>query len=86
MFLRNVDEILLNYTALYPRKDGKLIRYRTMETYGGAELYAQHSLRRQYMKESGQLHATATLPWRRSPVTHWMGGLVGPRAGLETVE
>jgi hypothetical protein len=34
----------------------------------------------------GQLHATAALlPRERAPVTHWIGGRMGPRAGLDAV-
>jgi len=33
------------------------------------------------MEVSGQLHALATLPL----VTQWIGGWVGPRAGLDMV-
>jgi hypothetical protein len=36
---------------------------------------------------SDQLHAPAALPFgARAPGTHWIGGWVGPRAGLDTVE
>jgi hypothetical protein len=38
------------------------------------------------MEVNGQLHATAALPPRKSPGTHWIGGWVSPRAGLDTVE
>jgi hypothetical protein len=34
------------------------------------------------MEVSGQPHASAAL----TPGTHWIGGLVGPRAGLDDVE
>jgi hypothetical protein len=38
------------------------------------------------MEVSSQLHAQAALPPRkRAPGTHWIGGWVGPRAGLEAV-
>jgi hypothetical protein len=57
-----------------------------MKTCGGVEVYIQHSLPRQYTKESGQLHAPTALPWERRPVTHWIGGWVGPGDGLEAVE
>jgi hypothetical protein len=37
------------------------------------------------MEVSGQPHAPATLyPGERTPGTHWIGGWVGPRAGLDT--
>jgi hypothetical protein len=37
---------------------------------------------------SGELHASACrfTPWERAPVTHSIGGLVGPRAGLDDAE
>jgi hypothetical protein len=36
---------------------------------------------------SGQLHAaTALPPWERAPGTHWIGGWVNPRAGLDDVD
>jgi hypothetical protein len=38
------------------------------------------------MEVSGQLHASVALPPReRAPGTHWIGGWMGPRAGLDTV-
>jgi hypothetical protein len=38
------------------------------------------------MELSGQLHATAALPpGERAAVTHWIGGRMSPRAGLDTV-
>jgi hypothetical protein len=37
------------------------------------------------MGVSGQHHAPAALyPEERTPGTHWTGGWVGPRAGLDT--
>jgi hypothetical protein len=37
------------------------------------------------MEVSGQRHAPATLyPRERTPGTHWIGGWVGPRAGIDT--
>jgi hypothetical protein len=34
---------------------------------------------------SGQRHAPAAFtPWGRTPDTHWIGGWVGLRAGLDT--
>jgi hypothetical protein len=33
----------------------------------------------------GQRRSTVALyPWERTPGTHWIGGWVGPRAGLDT--
>jgi hypothetical protein len=38
------------------------------------------------MEVSGQLHAPAALPPEKDPPgTHWIGGWVGPRAGLDMV-
>jgi hypothetical protein len=38
------------------------------------------------MEVSGQLYALAALPPRkRAPGTYWIGGWVGPRAGLDAV-
>jgi len=38
------------------------------------------------MDVSGQVHAPAAIPrWRDPPRTHWIGGWMGPRAGLNTV-
>jgi hypothetical protein len=34
----------------------------------------------------GQLHARPLYPRGRALGTHWVGGWVGPRAGLDTVE
>jgi hypothetical protein len=37
------------------------------------------------MEVSGQLHAPAALSGVRAPGTHWIGGWVRPKAGLEAV-
>jgi len=38
------------------------------------------------MEVSGEIHAPVALPPRvTGPCTHWTGGWVGPRAGLEAV-
>jgi hypothetical protein len=37
------------------------------------------------MDVSSQLHAPAALPSGKNPGTHWIGGWVGPRAGLDAV-
>jgi len=38
------------------------------------------------MEVSGQLHAPVSLtPTERAPGAHWIGGWVGPRAGLDAV-
>jgi hypothetical protein len=39
------------------------------------------------MEVSGQFNAPAALPaWEKAASTHWKGGRVGPRAGLDAVE
>jgi hypothetical protein len=35
------------------------------------------------MEVNGQLHDPAVLPRRKEPGTHWIGGWLGPRAGLD---
>jgi hypothetical protein len=53
--------------------------------YGGVEIY----LLRHYMDVSGRLHAQAALTpgyLPPPPGTHWIGGSVGPRAGLDFVK
>jgi hypothetical protein len=37
------------------------------------------------MVVSGQLHAQAALIPGKYPSTHWIGSLVGPRAGVDAV-
>jgi hypothetical protein len=37
------------------------------------------------MEVSGRLHASAALPPGKKPCTHWIGGWVGRRAGLDAV-
>jgi hypothetical protein len=40
-----------------------------------------------YLEVSGHLHVPAALPPEvRATGTHWIGGWVGPRAGLDEVE
>jgi hypothetical protein len=42
---------------------------------------------RHYLEVSGQIHAAAAIPpGERVPSTHWIGGWVGPRAGLDYME
>jgi hypothetical protein len=38
------------------------------------------------MGVGGQLHAPAALPQGKRPGTHYIGGWVGPRAGLDGCE
>jgi hypothetical protein len=41
---------------------------------------------RHKLEVSGQLHAPAALPPGKTPGTHWIGGWVGHRVGLDDVE
>jgi hypothetical protein len=41
---------------------------------------------RYYLEVSGELHAPAALPRGIAPGTHWLGGCVNPRAGLDDVK
>jgi hypothetical protein len=52
---------------------------------GRGDIDPTHSWSRHYMGVSGQFHAPATLCTRgKDPGTHWTGGWVDPRAGLDT--
>jgi hypothetical protein len=44
------------------------------------------SLLRHWLEVSGQLHDPAALPPAKSSDTHWIGGWVSSRAGLDDVE
>jgi hypothetical protein len=66
---------------------GKAIPLHAMEAFGGrGGIAPTHSRPRHLMGVSGQRHAPAALlpPGERTPGTHWTGGWVGPRAGLDT--
>jgi hypothetical protein len=41
-----------------------------------------------YMEMNGQFYFTVALPWAKSPLphTHWIGGWVDLRGGLEAME
>jgi hypothetical protein len=41
---------------------------------------------RHWLEVNGQIQAPAALPPRKAPDTHWIGGWVDPRAGLDDVE
>jgi len=57
-----------------------------MKTYGGVEVQLHALLTRYQMEVSGLLHSPDTLLSGKVPKgTHWKGGLVGSRAGLEAV-
>jgi hypothetical protein len=52
---------------------------------GRGDIAPTHSWPRHYMGVSGQRHVpTALCPGERTPGTHYTGGWVGPRAGLDT--
>jgi hypothetical protein len=44
------------------------------------------SLPRHYLDVSGQLHVPAVLLRGKALSTHWIGGWVGPMAGLDDIE
>jgi hypothetical protein len=55
-----------------------------MKTYGEVEVQLHHSSPREL---DGELHGPAVLLTGKKAIgTHWTGGCVGPRAGLEAVE
>jgi hypothetical protein len=57
-----------------------------MKAYEGVDVYT-HIFLTSALVRSGQLHAPAALhPGKRAPGTHWTGGWVGPRAGLDAVD
>jgi hypothetical protein len=64
-----------------------LTKHHAMKTYWGSEGIARstHFLSWYYMEVNGQLRAQAALPQGRTTSTHWIGSLVGPRAGPERV-
>jgi hypothetical protein len=51
-------------------------------TYGGVDVYIHVFLTSAVV--GGEW--SASLPGRLTPGTHWIGGSVGPRAGLDDVE
>jgi hypothetical protein len=55
-----------------------------MKVYGGVDVYIHIFLTSALVGVSGQLHAPTL--GERAPSTHWIGGWMGPRAGLDDVE
>jgi hypothetical protein len=57
-------------------------KHYALKTYGGVDAAIRVFLASKLVKASGQLHAAAPLPPGNG--THWIGGWVEPRAGLDT--
>jgi hypothetical protein len=57
-----------------------------MKIYGEMEIHVHHFRPLHNMKTSDQLHASAALPRRNGLAAHWIGNLVDPRAGLDSVK
>jgi hypothetical protein len=58
-----------------------------MKTYGGVDVWIRVFLTPELV--GGELSASRSdrfTPEERAPGTHWIGGWVGPRAGLDDVE
>jgi hypothetical protein len=57
-----------------------------MKAYGGVDVYI-HIFLTSTLVGDGQLHAPAALlPGERAPGIHWIGGWLGPRAGLDDMK
>jgi hypothetical protein len=56
-----------------------------MKTWG-VEVYLDHSWPRYLLEVSGHLNPPNALPPKKSPGTHLIGGLMGPKSCLDTVE
>jgi hypothetical protein len=76
----------LSYIHMYiTLAKGMAIPLHTYGSEGGRGIAPTHSRPRHYMGMSGQRHAPATLyPRGKDPGTHYTGGWVGPKAGLDT--
>jgi hypothetical protein len=57
-----------------------------MNTRGRAEVQLHYSLPRHWMEMNCELHASLFTLEEEDLVTHWIGGWVGSRAGLNAVE
>jgi hypothetical protein len=57
-----------------------------MKTYDGVHYRATFSWLRHCLKVSDQFHVPAILPPGKAVGTHWVGGWVDPRAGLDDME
>jgi hypothetical protein len=76
----------LNYIRYRSSKKVKLSRYHHTDAKGERRYSFYSILTSAIDGKSGQPHAPATLyPGERTTGTHWTGGWVGPRAGLDKV-
>jgi hypothetical protein len=58
-----------------------------MKAYGGVDVYIHIFLTSALAGgEWSASHPGRFIPGKRAPGTHWIGGWVGPRAGLDDVE
>jgi hypothetical protein len=68
---------------------GKAVPLHAMEALGGESRYSSYSFTTSAL-DGGEWSASrpsrAFTPGERTPSTHWSGGWVGPRAGLDTEE
>jgi hypothetical protein len=66
---------------------GKAVPLHAMEALGGERRYSSYSFTTSAL-DGGEWSASrpgrAFTPGERTPGTHWRGGWVGPRAGLDT--
>jgi hypothetical protein len=89
-----VDRFIASLIRAMPRQSqpnwfnqviSKAVPQHTIEAQGGTGCIAPtHSGPRYYIGASGQRHAPAALyPQGKTPGTHWIGGWMGPRPGLD---
>jgi hypothetical protein len=56
-----------------------------MKAYGGVDVYI-HIFLTSALVGVVSFMTLLLYPWGNSPLTHWIGGWVGPRAGLDDME
>jgi hypothetical protein len=77
--------VVCSGTALASGKNVQLSRYSDARAKGERKYSFYSFLTSALVGVSGQRHAPAVLyPWERTPGTHWIGGCMGVRAGLDT--
>jgi hypothetical protein len=77
--------LLLSCHSCQRGKKLNLLHYTPRTLFGRGYVAPTHALPRHYMGASCQRYAPAALyPGEMIPGTHWTGGWVGPRAGLDT--